>query len=197
MQGRLLDELWKIHFIDGNVSRSIESLLANEDHGLIRLICNKTKGVTPAEVRASLKRAKIRIDFPVLAISGATKGSIRPAGRDTRGTVGADVTIGDLIQAGLIKAPLPIERDYKTVHLTGLVRPDGRIEFGGKVYDSLSAAAGMARKSVSCAPAGRPLPPTNGWTFWQYSDDNGGLREIGQLRAAYSAQRKLKVVPMG
>jgi hypothetical protein len=197
MQGRLLDELWKIHFIDGNVSRSIESLLANEDHGLIRLICNKTKGVTPAEVRASLKRAKIRIDFPVLAISGATKGSIRPAGRDTRGTVGADVTVGDLIQAGLIKAPLPIERDYKTVHLTGLVRLDGRIEFDGKVYDSLSAAAGMARKSVSCAPAGRPLPPTNGWTFWQYSDDNGGLREIGQLRAAYSAQRKLKVVPMG
>jgi hypothetical protein len=24
MQGRLLDELWKVHFIDGNVSRSIE-----------------------------------------------------------------------------------------------------------------------------------------------------------------------------
>src|SRR5580692_2882210 len=25
MQGRLLDELWKVHFIDGNVGRSIES----------------------------------------------------------------------------------------------------------------------------------------------------------------------------
>jgi hypothetical protein len=40
MQGRLLDELWKLHFIDGNVSRSIESLLANEDPGLVRLVCN-------------------------------------------------------------------------------------------------------------------------------------------------------------
>jgi len=38
MQGRLLDELWKVHFIDANVSRSIEALLANEDRGLIRLV---------------------------------------------------------------------------------------------------------------------------------------------------------------
>src|SRR5262245_7245292 len=68
MQGRLLDELWKVHFIDGNVSRGIESLLANEDSGLIRLVCKKAKGGTPSVVRASLKRAKIRIDFPVPAI---------------------------------------------------------------------------------------------------------------------------------
>ena len=73
MQGRLLDELWKVHFIDGNVSRSIEALLANEDSGLIRLVCKKAKGVTPSEVRASLKRAKIRIDFPVPAVTSGTR----------------------------------------------------------------------------------------------------------------------------
>src|ERR1017187_6938656 len=72
MQGRLLDELWKAHFIDANVSRTIDSLLANEDPALIRLLCNKTKGVTRSEVRASLKRAKIRIDFPAPAVIGAT-----------------------------------------------------------------------------------------------------------------------------
>jgi hypothetical protein len=70
MQGRLLDELWKAHFIDANVSRTIESLLANEDPALIRLLCKKTKGVTSSEVRASLKRAMIRIDFPVPVIVG-------------------------------------------------------------------------------------------------------------------------------
>src|SRR5271169_3463426 len=97
MQGRLLDELWKVHFIDGNVSRSIESLLANEDSGLIRLVCKKAKGVTPSEVRASLKRAKIRIDFPVPTIAGATKGSMRPSGQKARRTMGtaADATVGD------------------------------------------------------------------------------------------------------
>ncbi|MGD1097876.1 MAG: hypothetical protein ABSB35_38545 [Bryobacteraceae bacterium] len=201
MQGRLLDELWKVHFIDGNVSRSIESLLANEDSGLIRLICKKTKGVTPSEVRASLKRAKIRIDFPVPAISGAAKGSrfMRPVGQKARRTTAtvADATVGDLIQAGLIRAPFRIEREHKGVHLTGLVRQDGKVEFDGQAYDSLSTAAGMARKSVSGAPTGRPYPQTNGWTFWLYSDEEGGgLREIDHLRQAYSAQRKLKIVPM-
>lgn len=199
MQGRLLDELWKLHFIDGNVSRSIESLLANEDPGLIRLLCKKTKGVTRSEVRASLKRAKLRIDFPVPAIAGATRISAftRPAGQKLR-TMGADVTLGDLIQAGLIRTPFPIEKEYKGVHLTGLVRPDGKVEFDGQAYDSPSTAAGMARKSVVGATAGHSYPQTNGWTFWMYRDaGHGKLREIDYLRQAYSAQRKLKIVPMG
>jgi hypothetical protein len=107
------------------------------------------------------------------------------------------VTVADLIGAGLLHAPLRIERRYKDVQLTALVRPDGKVEFDGQAYDSLSTAAGMARKSVSGAPTGQPFPQTNGWTFWQYSDDRaGGLREIDQLRQAYAAQRKLKIVPM-
>jgi hypothetical protein len=77
------------------------------------------------------------------------------------------------------------------------VRPDGLVEFDGQAYDSLSTAAGMARKSVVGAPVGQPFPQTNGWTFWKYSDDDrGGLREIDHLRHAYSALRKLKIVPM-
>jgi len=200
MQGRLLDELWKLHFIDANVGRAFESLISNEDPRLIRLLCDKAKGVRPAEVRASLKRAKIRIDFPVPAIAaGATDSPARSEkATKPRQTTGTDVTLSDLIRAGLIKAPLQIERIYKDVHLTGLVRPDGKVEFDGQAYDSLSTAAGMARKSVIGAPEGQPYPQTNGWTFWQYADhDGGGLRKIGHLRQAYAAQRKLKVVSMG
>ena len=109
----------------------------------------------------------------------------------------ADATVGDLIEAGLIRPPFRIEREYKAVHLTAAVRPDGKVEFDGQVYDSLSTAAGMARKSVVGAPAGRPYPQTNGWTFWMYSDEDGGeLREIDHLRQSYLAQKKSKVVPM-
>src|ERR1700687_703477 len=75
---------------DGNVSRSLESLLANEDAGLVRLLCNKAKGITPSEVRASLKRAKIRIDFPVPTLAGASPLStmgIRRQGCATPGSV--------------------------------------------------------------------------------------------------------------
>ncbi len=90
MQGRLLDELWKLHFIDGNVSRSIESLLANEDPGLVRLVCKKAKGISHAEVCASLKRAKIRIDFPVPALPGRTS----PAPSSTRGRRAGGASLG-------------------------------------------------------------------------------------------------------
>ena len=185
MQGRLLDELWKVHFIDGNVSRSIESLLANEDAGLIRLLCKKAKGVTPSDVRASLKRAKIRIDFPVPTIAGVPLSALRgkrQAGAKELGSspiqlqVGqkarqkieatADATVGDLIHAGLIRTPFQIERDYKGVHLTAVVRQDGKVEFDEQAYDSLSTAAGMARKSVIGASTGRAYPQTNGWKFW-------------------------------
>ena len=199
MQGRLLDELWKVHFIDGNVSRSIEALLANEDPRLIRLVCKKAKGVTPSEVRASLKRAKIRIDFPVPAVAGGRQPLSTVAGKrqKARQTMVADATVGNLIEAGLIRPPFRIEREYKGVHLAGLVRPDGKVEFEGQVYDSLSTAAGMARKSVVGAPEGRPYPQTNGWTFWMYSDEDGGeLHEIDHLRQNYLAQKKLKIVPM-
>jgi hypothetical protein len=116
MQERLLDELWKVHFIDGNVSRSIEALLANEDAGLIRLVCKKAKGVTPSEVRASLKRAKIRIDFPVPAVTSGRRplsavGEKRQRARQPMMMGG--VTVGNLVDAGLIRAPFRIEREYK------------------------------------------------------------------------------------
>ena len=39
--------------------------------------------------------------------------------------------------------------------------------------------------------------PLGSWTFWMYSDEEGGeLREIDQLRQNYLAQKKPKVVPM-
>jgi hypothetical protein len=192
--------------VDANVSRSIELLLVNEDPGLIRLLCKKTKGVTRAEVRASLKRAKIRIDFPVPAVAAGTLPVPKVGGRVAYGSGTAvtrrpsdqgasQITIGNLIQAGLIRTPLRIERKYRDVHLTAVVRQDGKVEFDGRGYDSVSTAAGMARKSVVGAPSGQPFPQTNGWKFWMYSDD-GVLREIDQLRQSYLAQRKLKLVPM-
>ena len=112
-------------------------------------------------------------------------------------TMVGGTTVGNLVDAGLIRTPFRIEREYKGVHLTAAVRPDGKVEFDGQVYDSLSTAAGMARKSVVGAPAGRPYPQTNGWTFWMYSEEDGDLREIDHLRQNYLAQKKSKIVPMG
>jgi len=57
--------------------------------------------------------------------------------------------------------------------------PDGNIQFEGKTYDSCSRAAGQARSTVT----GRQMH-TNGWTFWQYSDD-GVKRQLAHARQRF------------
>ena len=60
---------------------------------------------------------------------------------------------------------------YRGHTLTATITRDGSIEHRGERYDSLSAAGGMARKEhFEGDLAGRPYPPTSGWTFWRIKD---------------------------
>jgi hypothetical protein len=102
----------------------------------------------------------------------------------------ADATLESLIAFGVIKAPFELERDYKGAHLTVVVEQNGKVMFADEAYDSLSTAGGMARKQVIGAPPDRPYPQTNGWTFWQYRDDNGDLQELQVLRKSYLERAK-------
>lgn len=208
MRGSLLDEMWKAHFIDRKVRLAFEGLLGEDDGALVRAICKKANGVTPAEVRAALKRAKITVDFPVIkvpeqsapppssAIPEAPKpaaGSRREAGRKIRETkpAASEAALANLLAAGLVRTPLDLERNYKGVKLTATIQADGRVHFGGKSYDSLSTAAGMARKTVIDAPPGRPYPQTNGWTFWTFRDPKtGAMRDMDSLRQQFLASKK-------
>lgn len=202
MRGSRLDELWKAHFVDRNVRLALETMLAQPDHGLERLIQKQASALSAADIRASLKRAKIRIDFPEPSVSvGPEKGE--PAQDDEAGEKGAtsrheagkrawetmklmaDATLDNLIAAGLVKPPFEVERDYKGVHVTAVIEQSGKIVFAGEAYDSLSTAGGMARKQVVGAPPDRPYPQTNGWQFWQYRDEHGELHAVEQLRKRY------------
>jgi hypothetical protein len=79
----------------------------------------------------------------------------------------------------------------KGVKLVVTIQPDGRVAFDGQPYDSLSAAGGMARKTVVGAPAGKPYPSTNGWIFWQFRDPTTGeLLEVESLRQAFLAAKR-------
>jgi len=79
MQGTLLDELWTAHFIDRNVRLSIAGLFANQDPALIRLVRSRAKSVTTRQVRESLRRARIIIDFPAPPMVGPRQPTV--AGR--------------------------------------------------------------------------------------------------------------------
>jgi hypothetical protein len=69
-----------------------------------------------------------------------------------------------------------------------VIEARGKVVFDEGAYDSLSAAAGMARRSVVGAPADRPYPQTNGWQFWQYRDEHGELWQLDQLRKEYGVR---------
>jgi|HubBroStandDraft_1064217.scaffolds.fasta_scaffold110730_2 hypothetical protein len=202
MRGSMLDELWKAHFVDRNVRVALESLLAAPDRGLERLISKKARALKTADIRASLKRAKIKIDFPAPSVGiGREEAAPTPdAGPKKKGGTSrheagkkaaetakgmADATLESLIGFGVIKAPFELERDYKGTHLAAVVEQSGKVMFAGEAFDSLSTAAGMARRQVIGAPPDRPYPQTNGWTFWQYRDDKGNLHELHVLRKSY------------
>jgi predicted type IV restriction endonuclease len=208
MRGSLLDELWKAHFIDRRVRLAFERLLGEDDAILIRAICKQANGVTPSEARASLKRAIITIDFPlpkvleqpvapppIPPIPPKPTPSIarREAGKKARETMTAmaEATLPNLIAAGFVKAPLELERTYKGVRVTASIQSSGTVCFGGEDCVTLSAAGGVARKSVLATPPSEPPPATNGWIFWQFRDPKtGNLRDMDSLRQEFLASKK-------
>jgi hypothetical protein len=98
------------------------------------------------------------------------------------GTPWRQITLRDLVAGGLIALPVEIEVQYKRQRLTGQIKSDTTVTWNGQVYDSLSTAAGMARKSIIGTPPGRPYPQTNGWTFWRIRGNDGSLQTLDELR---------------
>lgn len=207
MADHLIDVLWKSDFVDRQVREALVRLFGPEaDPSLVRLVRARAAALSPAEVRASLGRLRTTFDFPVahtpVAPVAAPEASpvptqsrgIAPATpRVGEGTPWRGVTLGQLIDAGLVHVPLDLEHRYKGAELTARIEGADRIVFARQAYDSLSTAGGMARKSVVGAPTGRDYPQTNGWTFWEYRTTDGALRQLDDLRKQFHER---KVVPM-
>ena len=195
MGEKLIDALWKAHFIDRKVRLSLEELFTSDSRNLVNWLRRRRPELTTSEIRESLKRAGIQIEFPVIvSIPSPPQKQQVPSGdrsteRRSREVTGIEVS--DLIEADLIRLPLELEKDYKGNRLTAIIQGDGSIVFDGQSYRSLSTAAGMARKSVIGAPPGRKYPQTNGWTFWKCRDpETSELRDIDTLRQLYLEQKR-------
>lgn len=66
MEDRRLNVLWNGHFVDRRVKAALESMFRGQEDNLVRLIQRKTDGLSPNEIRQSLKRADVRFDFPAV-----------------------------------------------------------------------------------------------------------------------------------
>lgn len=208
MADHLIDALWKSDFVDRQIRDALGRLFGTEpDPSLVRLLRARVPALTPSEVRTSLGRLRMTLDFPVVASTAAEPAELpgkpratRPAaeartvmtkpvtpeppaaGQTADGTPWRHVTLTQLIEAGLVRVPVALEHRYKGRGLAARIEAADRVTFDGHAYESLSLAGGVARKSVVGSPPGRDYPQTNGWTFWQYQRADGSLGYIDELR---------------
>jgi hypothetical protein len=73
--------------------------------------------------------------------------------------------------AGLVDKKYRLKGRHKGKRYWARLRRDGRIRYGGKLYDSPSGAGSAARKQA-----------TNGWTFWTYERAPGDWVKLRELR---------------
>ncbi len=191
-----LTALWKAHFIDRRVKASLEALMNEQDAGLARLVHKQTSGLTHGDIKGSLKRATLHVEFATLASPAPPE--IKPSpepqpkrGRTKKKPSSVPGTLKDLIDAGLIRPPLELRATWKKKPFSATVQEDGAVSFGGTTYNSLSIAGGMARKVANGTPPdNRPEWPTNGWTFWKFQDpETGKLQLVDVLRQRHDAKK--------
>jgi hypothetical protein len=202
LQGTVIDDLWRQYFVDRQVKQAVEGLSGIEPASdFLRLIRKRVPALSAADVRQSLGRATLSLDYraappapvppigrrtPVQPAVVASVAATEAPGPDK--TPWRHVTLADLISSGMVRLPLDIETTYKGHLLTARIEADGNVTWNGTAYDSLSVAGGMARKSIVGAPPGREYPPTNGWTFWRFRDADGRLAFVDVLRQRCSAR---------
>ncbi len=199
LQDNQIEVLWRADFVDRQVRAAVEGLFGSDaPTDFVRLVRKRAPALSAADVRASLARARLTLDYPALvnpraggaAAVAPVVGPAHPAADEAAAAEegGGDrapwrhVTLRDLIASGAIRPPLDLETMYKGHSLVGRIEPDATVTWNDTRYDSLSTAAGMARKSVVGAPPGREYPQTNGWTFWRFRDADGRLVVIDVLR---------------
>lgn len=184
--GNRIEALWKQQFVDRKVRVAIEEMFGPEPvSGLVNAIRRQCQVLSPKDIRASLGRARISLDFPqVTAPSPGLPHKVDPK-RTPTATSG--ISQHDLIKAGIINLPLTLERTYKGQVLEATLTTEGCIIHAGETFDSLSAAGGSAMRAV----LGSVKPPAcNGWGFWHYRDPTGKLVPIDVLRQQYLKARK-------
>lgn len=188
LEKNLLDEFWNAHFVDRRVKSALLRMTGSPDSGLVRLLRKRVPRLTPRQITQSLRRLAIRIELPTVALSGVTNSPTkRSASRKASAKKGSEaprpsgqVTLADLIAAGVFRPPVRLYRKYKGRILEATLKPDGKVAFQGADYDACSGAAAAARGTV----VGRPMP-TNGWSFWQYDHADGRRRTLDDARREF------------
>jgi hypothetical protein len=202
LQTNRLGLLWKAHFVDRQVKAALNRFFSRDDDmPLVNFVQRFTQDLSPEDIRGSMRRCKVALEFPLTLAGVAEATRTAGAARNTRTTrqasaarhekrLGREITIQDLIQAGALAAPLRISCRYKDTDLEARILADGTVNWNGKQFDTLSGAGSAARASVVGLRANMKNPSTDGWRFWRFRDASGNLVAIDRLRQEYVAKQE-------
>lgn len=147
MGQRAIDALWQDWHVDREVRKVLDGLL--EDDAFLRLVARRAAGLSTADVRKSLRRAQLHVDFPEIAVSTQTlieahaapvepaSTLARPNGRATRPPEtktekrrGLPST-RDMIAAGLLRPGMKVHLP-RYANSTAMVIDGKEVEFNGE-----------------------------------------------------------------
>ncbi|MGQ0615006.1 MAG: type I restriction enzyme HsdR N-terminal domain-containing protein [Planctomycetaceae bacterium] len=195
LQENRLEVLWRAQFVDQQVKEAIGRMLrVDTEDVVVRWLAKHTKNLSDSEIRESLGRCRLSLDFPEVA-DVADPGRRGHRDRDSgirvlpgkrRPEPAQDVTLRDLIDSGVLKAPVDLVKPYKGRELNARVENDGTVSWSGRSFASLSTAGAAARASVLGIRSEAEWPATNGWTFWRCADETGRLVDLDVIRKRYS-----------
>jgi len=202
LEDKKIARLWESDFIDRQVKTAIEALF-NPDQpakSLLSAVRKATNGkLRDSEIRASLRRARVHLDFPEpIALSPP----IEPTASKRRGVRGRNIKQSEAVTSvvslqaimgeGLLRPPVELTCKYRGHDLRATLESDGSILLDGVRYDSPSIAAGMARKPFYKGNLkGKGCPSTNGWTFWQVHDPTSrDMVPLDAFRGRYLQKKK-------
>jgi hypothetical protein len=177
-----IDRLWQAHFVDQKVKVALEELLSvGTDARLLRLIRDRASDLSPSDIRASLRRCRATLDFPVPPATVRGPARRGRASRQKTPEQGA-TDLRALVKSGVLRPPVQLTRVYKGRTLTATIEPDASVTCLGRRFASPSMAASAARASIiGSAPGGRP-PATNGWDFWRVVSGEGRSTPLTSFR---------------
>lgn len=145
MGQRAIDALWQDWFVDREVAKVLDGLL--EDDAFIRLVARRAAGVSAADVRKSLRRAQLHVDYPDIPVSVAVEAAVAPAASepaaprqnggsppapDASGSKRRDLpSTRDMITAGLLRPGMKVHMP-RYANSTATVIDGRQVEFNGE-----------------------------------------------------------------
>jgi len=190
--------LWAAHHVDRQVKSAMETLWSRPDPGFVRLIRRNAKGLAPSDIKASLQRSRIKVDFPVESIELLGGKKQADAGRKKRGR-----------KDGRSAHGFPTRREIEIPLLQEILDRGGSIETRMHLEDVVHA---LASKFSLTPQQTSPLTRRGGSTIWKNTirwvrqalinkgDLDGSERGIwkvttqGRVRAGKGAKNRIRLV---